>query len=172
MKTISLNIYQFNELEPEAKQKAINHFSDINVNYDWWKDVYSDAETIGLKITESDWTYRAHAKGSIIGTHEETARLIMENHGKECNTYKLADCFLSRLTALSDLAVKEERDLEEEINDRKDEFLNNLLDEYARIIQRQSEELTSDEAIIEGIEANEYEFLKSGEFFPESKYKN
>lgn len=165
MKTISINIYQFNELEQEAKQKAIQHFSDINVMHNWWDHLYEDAETIGLKITESDWTYRAHAKGSIIGTHEETARLIMENHGKECNTYKLADCFLSRFTALSDLAVKEERDLEEEINDRKDEFLNNLLDEYARIIQRQSEELTSEQAIIEAIEANEYYFTEDGEYF-------
>ena len=39
------------KLSDKAKQKAIEKFYDINVDYDWWDSVYEDAKNIGLKIT-------------------------------------------------------------------------------------------------------------------------
>lgn len=38
MKTITLNTYSFNELSEVAKQNAINHFRDINTDFDDWHE--------------------------------------------------------------------------------------------------------------------------------------
>lgn len=76
MRTETINIYQFNELSNEAKQNAIKQNYDINVSHDWWTNTYEDAERIGLQITSFDLERNKHAKGAIIGMHEETARLI------------------------------------------------------------------------------------------------
>ena len=40
MKTIETVVYDFDELSDEAKQKAINNLSDINVDYGWWEFQY------------------------------------------------------------------------------------------------------------------------------------
>ena len=35
MRTIEINLYQFNELSPEAQQKAIDNLQTINVDHFW-----------------------------------------------------------------------------------------------------------------------------------------
>lgn len=40
MKTISLNLYSFQELSPEAQTAAIEKHQHINTNFDWWDSVY------------------------------------------------------------------------------------------------------------------------------------
>ncbi len=42
-------------------------------------------------------------------------------------------------------------------------FLNSLIEDYSIILQKESEYLMSNEAIIETIEANEYEFKANGD---------
>lgn len=162
MKIIKTTVYDFNELSEEAKERAIRKLADINVSHEWWDSTYEDAENIGLKLNSFDLDRNRHATGSIIGTHEETAMLIKENHGEDCQTYKIADEFLSKLTALTDLAVKEERDLDDEIDDLNADFLKDLLEEYAMMLQKECDYLQSDKAIIETIESNEYTFTIEG----------
>lgn len=42
MKTIQINLYEFNELEEKAKQKALDECRDLNVSFDWWDFNYDD----------------------------------------------------------------------------------------------------------------------------------
>ena len=54
METRTCNVYTFEELSPEGQRKAIERYYDINVDHEWWRYTYDDAEDIGLKITEFD----------------------------------------------------------------------------------------------------------------------
>jgi hypothetical protein len=42
MKTITLKLYSFNELDKQAKQKALTTFQDLNIGFDWWNDEFED----------------------------------------------------------------------------------------------------------------------------------
>ena len=52
MRTIETVVYKFNELNEKSKDFAVKEFSRDYPDYEWWNGVYSDAENIGLKITE------------------------------------------------------------------------------------------------------------------------
>ena len=54
MRTINVNLYQFDELSDVAKQEAITELYDINIDHNWWKFIYEDAKTVGLLITGFD----------------------------------------------------------------------------------------------------------------------
>lgn len=151
MKTIEINLYSFEELSKEVQERVLTVHRNINVEHQWWDSTYEDAKNIGLEITESDWSYRAHAKGIFIIDAIEVAEKIFENHGKECETYKIADRF-------KELYYKPDADIET----LEERFLSDLLNEYGIMLQNESEYLTSDEAIIETIKANEYTFEENG----------
>ena len=67
-------------------------------------------------------------------------------------TYGLADEFLKDYAKADD----------DDIDDLSDEFLKALLEEYRIILTNEFEWLTSDEAIIDTLRANEYEFNEDG----------
>ena len=161
MKTIKTVVYDFDELSDEAKQKAINNLSDINVDFEWWDSTYDDAENIGLKITGFDIGRGCYVNGGLIHSVKRCCELIMENHGTNCETYILANRVSNDLAKLSeqDLDESEHNDLCEEI---EADFLRDLCDCYLTILRDEYEYKTSDDAIIEMIQANEYTFLSNG----------
>lgn len=168
MKNIIITLYSFNELTKAAQPKALNDLRTINVDHSWWDSTYEDAKTIGLDITGFDLDRNKHAQGNIIGTAEETAKLIKENHGEDCDTYKLAETFLTafyiidgqlQADAITSHLIDE---LEGTQEDLAIDFKNDLLKEYANILQKESDYLLSDEAVKETIEANEYTFEENG----------
>jgi len=65
MKTISINLYSFNELSSEAQNKALSKYVTINVEHDWYDSTYEDAEQVGLKITGFDLDRNKHATGKL-----------------------------------------------------------------------------------------------------------
>ena len=54
MKTKKIKLYSIDELSTEAREKALQKLGDINVSYDWWESVYSDASNVGLSISGFD----------------------------------------------------------------------------------------------------------------------
>jgi hypothetical protein len=165
MKTITktYNVYQFSELSEEAKENAINKLADINVGHDYWyESTLDDAAEVKLKITEFDLDRNRHCKGEFMESAPETAELILQNHGKDCETYKTAKHFLNALDELTGQKENIEDVDEDEIEDLEDEFLQSILEDYSIILQKECEYLQSEEAIIETIQANEYEFLEDG----------
>ena len=48
MKTVTINLFNFNELNEKAKEKALNKLRDINLEDNWWQFTYEDAKNIGF----------------------------------------------------------------------------------------------------------------------------
>ena len=174
--TTTTTVYTFDELSDEAKEKAVNQLWYINVDcIDWWDSLYADAERIGLKITEFDLDRYRHAKGEWLESPERCAELIIKEHGEHCETYQTAKQFLADRAALvakySDGVDLErvhednEYEFDQACDELESEFLKSLLEDYSILLQKEYEYLTSEEAIVETIQANEYEFTEDGQLF-------
>ena len=175
MRTISTTVYEFNELSDNAKKKAIDDLYYINVDDDWWENVYEDAAQIGLKLTGFDIGRGAYAEGDFTETAVDVAKAILENHGENTGTYKTAKDYMEEYNRLiieqcqddADRLYSEfayEMDLPRDIDteDIDAEFLQSLLEDYRIILVNAYDYLTSEEAILEAIEANLYEFTEEG----------
>jgi len=168
MKTISINLYSFNELSKEAQNKALSNLATINVEHDWWDATYEDAKNIGLELTGFDLDRNKHASGKLTLSACEVAQNILNNHGDTCDTHKIATEFLDKHNPLFADYMNEESEhyesfeQEGKLQDLESDFLNDLLSEYATMLQREYEYLISDESIIETIELNDYTFEENG----------
>ena len=173
--TYTKNIYTLDEV----LNKAIEKNWDINVDYGWWDcSIYTDAEYIGLKITGFDLDRNRCSKGKFTQNPEYVAADIIKNHGNQCDTHKLAVNFLAEYLKLQtwidrcdnskfDLFTKTGvystyNDKQYELDDLKDQFLKDLLEEYTCILQKEYEYLTSAEAIEETLRCNEYDYDEDG----------
>jgi len=145
MRTIEVKLYTFNELSEEAKNKALEKLAEINVNYEWYEYIYEDAKSIGLNITEFDVDYRYNIEGKLTEELPTVVKAILANHGDTTDTYTLAMQYKNKHG-----------------DDNEDKFLKELLQCYFKMLQDDYRYLTSEEAIIETILANEYEFLDNG----------
>ena len=153
--TIIRTLYTIDELPEDVKQRAIENLSDINVDYKWWDCIIDDAEEIGLKIKEFDIDRGSYVKGEFINNPETVANKIITNHGEVCDTHQTA------LTYLSDIKnVNPESEEREELDN---EFLYSLCEDYRITLKKDYEYRCSEEAILETIKANSYEFTEYGE---------
>jgi hypothetical protein len=162
MKTKTINLYQFSELSDEAKEKAIEKFWDINVDYNWWDMTYEDAKNVNFNILEFDLDRRCFVKGEFVISAPDTAELIKVSHGNECETFDTAKEFLTNLNELTSKSKNIEDVNEDDIEELENDFLQSLCEDYRIILTKEYEYLTSEEAIIGTIEANEYDFDEDG----------
>jgi hypothetical protein len=155
IKTTEIKVYKFDELTDEQKQKAIEKLCDINVDFEWWQSVYMDAENIGLKITGFDIDRGSYCTVELFDDLHTVILSIIREHGEDCETYKTAKEFEARLIFNEDNEI-------ENLDELEDEFLHSIGEDYRIILQHEYEYQTSEAAIIETIEANEYEFDEDG----------
>jgi hypothetical protein len=167
--TIKRELFTFDELSDEGKEKAIENLRYINIeDHEWWDYVYSDAEDIGLKITEFDIDRGSYAHGNFTLSAEEVAANIIRDHGETCETYKTAENFLAEHNPVYADYMNEESEnyespeSEDKLQEMESEFLKSLLEDYRIMLSKEYDYLTSEEAIRETIEANEYEFTEDG----------
>jgi len=167
VETVKRELYKFDELSDEAKEKAIEKLYDINVNFDWWDSVYADAENIGLKITSFNLDHH-EIEGYFTLSAEEVAANILQDHGETCETYKTAESFLAEHDPVyadymdENSPNYESGESEDKLQDMESEFLKSLLEDYRIMLSHEYDYLTSEEAIKETNEANEYEFTEDG----------
>ncbi|MDD4984362.1 MAG: hypothetical protein PHQ43_01035 [Dehalococcoidales bacterium] len=169
--TVTTTVYRFDELSDDAKEKALESLYDINVSgFDWWENVYYDAEQIGLKITGFDLDRGSYCEGGFMESAESVAKLIIENHGDTTETYKTAQDYLAELQIFMadpenyyDFGTDDQELMDHD--DIDEEFLRSLLEDYRIMLSRGYDYLTSKDAIIETIEANAYEFTADGKLF-------
>ena len=179
MREMNVTVYSFAELSDEAKERVLNEFCGINVEFNWWEDSFDEiraaGKLLGLRIsdihfdTDSYCTFDAHyryARGAAKAIQAE---------------FPWADdlCYVAR--DLQDLQRRRFYSLACEVTggrsmnyyrcfrfgvDYECEDLGDILDDFAhwaRILLRDEYDyLTSDEAVKEAIEANEYEFTEDG----------
>lgn len=175
MKTIEIKLYSFDELSDEAKQKAIEKLSDINVKYDWWNTTYEDAENVGLKITAFDIDRASYVHGEFIFPAIAVSAKIIQEHGKDCATHKTALKFSADYDVLvakysdgidkTKVTYENEDTFNQESGALENDFLNSLCEDYLKILRDDYEYQTSEEAIIEMIIANKYDFTEDGKLY-------
>lgn len=176
MKTIETKVYTFDELSESAKECARNWWREHGLDYEWWDNLFEDAERIGLKITGFELSSNRHACGhfNCFGGAEQCANLILAEHGKDCETFKTATDFLADLTKLNAEITAVDGDDETNVDyetwqDKRgeldEEFLKSLLEDYSTMLQKELEWLNSKECVDETITANEYTFTETGERF-------
>lgn len=171
MRTIRTKVYKFSELSKSAQQTVIERLCDINVMDEWWEGVYEDAANIGLKITGFDIDRGSYCEGDFTLAANEVAQNILNDHGDQCETYKTAKSFMDEWQPVfnnymdESHADYESAESEDKLLEMEDEFKKSICEDYRIMLQKEYEYLTSEAAIKETIEANEYEFTKDGKQF-------
>lgn len=169
MKTKIIQIYDFNELSESAKETALNEARQRNYGDCWWEFILDDAKDVGVLIKSFDLDRNRHAKGYFIDGAECCAHFIVDNHGETCETYKTATAYLKDRDKIIESApidadgeFESEYNLDCELNDLDAEFLRSILEDYSRMLQRESEYRDSKEYLLEMINCNEYTFNVNG----------
>jgi len=168
--TKQVKIYSFADVlaDENLKQKVLERQYDINVDHDWWDSIYYDAEQIGCKISGFDIGRESYCDLSFYLSAHEIAQNIINNHGEQCDTYKTAASFLEEWQPIYNTYLDESSEhyesseYEDKLLDIEQEFCRALSEDYLYTLRREYEYLTSEEAILETLEANEYEFTDDG----------
>ena len=181
MREITVKVYAFAELSYDARSRALNALRGINVDDgDWWRDTYDTIRTagelIGLNI---DRIYFDTDLYCIFNADYRYVRGAVKAVRKEfpwaadlCKVAEDLQALQKRHFYSLSCAVTEDRDTNRYRcfrfgEDYECEDLGDILDDFAhwaRILLRdECEWLTSNDAIMEMIEANEYEFTEAGE---------
>jgi len=172
MKTIELNLYKFNELSNEAKQKAIELNYYFNVDHEWWNCTYDDAENIGLEITGFDLGRSQEIGTKLVKDFSGIIDTIISEHGETCETFKTAMRYRTErsqlVTQFSDgittnkVAEEREDEFDEIADDQEKLFRLELGRLYLEMLRKEYDWLTGDKAIEESLVVNEYDFLETG----------
>lgn len=184
-------VYKFSELSEGAQDKALEQLSDINVDYDWWDSViwglseqikehcgiWFDDKGVAFDLDRANYLYfskghigiensgklvEALIKGMVMSDKEK--KYLRENADElyiDVSHYgggSGANHLLLQYTA-NDVIDEGTQDA---INEWFDE---NVIDEVLSALKKEYNYATSRKAIIETIEANDYDFLKNGKLF-------
>lgn len=156
-KSSKQEVYEFDELSDDAKDKAIETMCDINIDHDWWDSTYNDAADIGFKIEEFDLGRSQSIGGKRLFDMDTICNNVIANHGEHCEAYKLAKSYQEKSALIED-----DDDYDDNYNKLTEEFEAEILDCYYLILKKEYEYLQSKEAIIETIKTNEYTFDREG----------
>jgi hypothetical protein len=168
----------FDELSPEAKEKALDRLWDINVDdHGWWQFIYDDAEDIGLKITEFNLS-RNKIKGTLTESLLDSCKKIRKNHGKDTETFKTAKEYHKRyIDGFVEWRAQQEDDdyddytslemFDEFCSSDEAELIENdyqqaILEDFLVLLRKEHDYQTSEECIIESIKAWDYTFTENG----------
>lgn len=174
MRTIRIKLYKFEELTKDAQQKAIELLRDINVDYNWWEGIYEDAEQAGLKVEGFD-LYRNEIDLKFVSDANEIKNYILENHGNVCASHKAAKEYETEQKELvcrysngidKDIVIQDNWDAYDgEIEEKEKSFRYRLAKYYLNMLEKEYEYATTEEAIKETIESNDYDFTKDGKLY-------
>lgn len=161
MRVIETKAYQFEELDEQTKEKAIDNYRYIGVEHDdWWVFVKEDLISVGIELRSFDID-----RGSFAEIHledfYETCELILKWYGKNRGTYKIAERYIKEYKHIQ-YHIQDDEDLDEKLDDLDEEYQKEFSEEVLSMLRREYEYMTSDEYIIEMFEANEYEFTEEG----------
>ena len=179
MRDMNVTVYSFAELSETAQERALNAFRGINVEFNWWEDSFDTIRTagglLGLEIgdiyfdTDSYCIFDAHyryVRGAVKAVKAEFPRMTdLHRVARDLQDLQRRRFYSLRCEVSSQRVSNSYRcfrfgeDYEcEDLGDIIDDFAH-----WARILLRDEYEyLTSDEAVKEAIEANEYEFTEEG----------
>ena len=161
MRIIETKVYQFEELDEQTKEKAIDNYRYIGVESDFWYEwIKEDLISVGIELRSFDID-----RGSFAEIHlkdfYETCDLILKWHGENCETYKIAERYIEEYQDIQ-YHIQDDEYLDEKLDDLDEEYQKEFSEEVLSMLRFEFEHMTSDEYIIEMFEANEYEFTEEG----------
>lgn len=174
MRTVTkqYDVFPFRELSEDSKQKALEKYYDINVDYECWDFLYDDAQQVGLKIEGFDLGRAQDIDMKFTDEPYEVACKIVENHGEQCGTVGTAKAFILAHDEIIEQAERDENGdfvdeyaVDQQLDEAEREFLSMIKQDYFSLLNQEYEYRTSEAAIIETFEANEYEFTADGAIF-------
>jgi len=157
-----IKTWKLSELPEDTREKALENLMYIN------------AAEVGIKITSFDIDRGSYCEGDIYD-HEETAKKIIDNHGSKCETFLTAAQYQADRAKLvikysdgikTDIVTEDnEYDFDNDCDDLDEEFKKSILEDYRIMLSKNYDYMTSEEAVIETIEANDYDFDANGNIF-------
>ena len=164
MKTIEIKVYKFEELDKQTKEKVIDNYRNINVEdfqwYDWIKD---DFNRLGLEIQEFDLGRRNYAK-IYIENFEDTSNYIIEEFGDSVLIKQTAKNYLKELKEIVS-NFKEDEDIDREFETLDKKYQHEFEADILSYLRANYEWEITDEAVINTIEANDYDFTIQGKIY-------
>lgn len=174
--TKTITLYTFSELSESVQNKVVENMWEINVDYDWWESVYEDAENIGIKIKEFD-LYRGTIGGELEWHLIDSINSALQ-HGESTDTYSVAKSYLEDYQEeYKKWIVQQNREgyedwseddwynefkYSEEVDNLALNYRKDMLETYRVMLNKEYDHLTSKEAIVETILANDYMFIEDG----------
>lgn len=182
-KTIEYKALKFGELSEEAKQKALDVMRDINVDYDWWEcTVEGIAEDwlakYGISFEDGSLCFDLNPRyrelhfisGKIYV--ERPYRLVYAATGSKglaiCAAKGLLEFYFETVHyggghARTFLRHSDNRSVNTpDLPVDFEQFFHELCQEFWSTLEKEYDYLTSDEAVKDTIEANEYDFYEDG----------
>lgn len=191
MRQATVKVYSFKELDDTAKNKVLEESRSINVEFDDWHDYILDEwkaklETLGFNGVEINysgfwsqgdgasftaksidlWTY---IKSQKQGKKYASLKKWIDDGELTASVERETHHYYHEKTVSSTI---ESGDTPEKLNNLIDELereLDEFVEDNSRAIYKELEktyeDLTTDEAVIDTIEANEYEFTAEGKYW-------
>lgn len=170
MKTVEIKLYEFKELDLLKQQEVLQKYCDVNVWDEWWDCTFDELKTLGIKVTGMD-LYRKEIGIENIVSYEEIAYNICHEFNGN-SIYERAIQFSIDFEALNrkydvdnngfTFNEKNQDNYQDEYDGLSFEFKVDLCSEILDWLNNEYDYLTSDEAIISTIEANEWMFTENG----------
>ena len=161
MKTIEINVYKLKQLDKQTKEKVIENYRYINVEDTFWYDfIKEDFIRLGLEIRSFDLD-----RGSFAEIHiddfEETSKSIIKEFGDSVAIKQTAKNYLDKYNKIQ-ANFKEDEDIERELEILDEEYQREFEVDILSYLRAEYESDISDEAVIDTIEANDYDFTTEG----------
>lgn len=175
MKKIVTTVYSFDELNDEAKQKAIEteRHNELRLNYNWWDGVFDDFreqfKEIGIDNADFEFSLEYYAKLTE-GTCNIKKILPKLRFGLENHIYVLlvngdicvdSTIYAEEYKYIGNYLKKAAENLEKELNDKIEELNKKLY----KALQEEYEYLQSDEVIAKEFKDNESLFYEDGTLY-------
>lgn len=193
MKTKTINLYSFDELDDEVKKKAIEKLYDINTNYEWWDCTVGDFKTIGKLIGinidkvyfsgfssqgdgacfEGEYQYKKGGLKELLAyaPRDECLHAIARNLQaiQRKRFYQIFASVKHQGRYYHEMCTRISVELQDNswVNEAIEEDIKNELRSFMQWmysgLEKEYDYLTSEKSIKETIEANEYTFNDQGE---------
>ena len=164
MKTIEIKVYKFEELDEQTKEKVIENYRYINVDNTFWYDcIKEEFDELGLEIKEFNLDRGNYAK-IYIDNLEETSKSILHEFGDSVLIKQTAKNYMNEYEKIQ-ANFKEDEDIERELEILDEQYEKEYSEDILSYLKLNYDWETSDEAIYQTIEANEYDFTIEGKIY-------
>lgn len=163
MKTIEIKVYKFEELDKPTQEKVIDNYRYINVEHStWYEWIKEDFNRLGLEIQEFD--LNRNTATIEIGDFQITSIKIIEEFGDSVLIKSTAKNYLDEYNKIES-NFEDDEDCFIELEKLDEEYEKEYSEDILSYLRANYEWEISDEAIIEEIKANDYDFTTEGKIY-------